>query len=209
MGTSGWRARLLESTRGQVLTLLRPGDRTVNEIAEELKITDNAVRAHLVSLERDGLLKPKGTKPGVRRPHVCYGLTPDAEHMFASAYGAVLNNFVAVVRKRLDARSLRAAMRKGGRRIVRARLSRVEGATRTQRIKAVLGLLKEIGGAATICDKNGKLLIRANGCPLAAVTAEYPEACLIVEALLAEGIGTRVKERCVHGPNPSCRFEIG
>jgi predicted ArsR family transcriptional regulator len=84
----------------------------------------------------------------------------------------------------------------------------VEGATRTQRIKGVLVLLKEIGGAATICEKNGRLLIRGSGCPLAAVTAEYPEACLIVEALLAEGIGARVKERCVHGPNPSCRFEI-
>src|SRR4030095_2703048 len=113
MGTSGWRARLLESTRGQVLTLLRPGDRTVNEIADELKITDTAVRAHLVSLERDGLLKPKGTKPGVRRPHVSYGLTPDAEHMFASAYGAVLNNFVAVVPKRLGAPTPRAG-RSGG-----------------------------------------------------------------------------------------------
>src|SRR5437764_1252149 len=68
--------------------------------------------------------------------------------------------------------------------------------------------VNEIGGSATICNKNGKLLIRGNRCPLAAVTAEYPEACLIVEALLAEGIGARVKERCVHTPHPSCRFEI-
>jgi predicted ArsR family transcriptional regulator len=208
MSTSGWRTRLLESTRGHVLILLRTGDRTVNEIADELQITDNAVRTHLVSLERDGLVQPKGTKRGVRRPHVSYGLTPDAEHMFSSAYGAVLNNFVAVGRKRLGDRGLRAAMRQVGRRIARARLPAVKGTTRTQRIKAVLGLLKEIGGAATICDKKGKLFIRGNGCPLAAVTAEYPEACLILEALLAEGIGARVKERCVHGPNPCCRFEI-
>jgi predicted ArsR family transcriptional regulator len=208
MMTSRWRARLLESTRGQVLSLLRARDRTVNEIADELQITDNAVRAHLVSLERDGLVRRKGTKRGVRRPHVSYGLTPDAEHMFASAYGALLNNFVAIVRKRLGGRGLRAAMRQVGRRIARVRLPIVRGTTRTQRTKAALGLLNEFGGAATIYDKNGKLFIRGNGCPFAAVTAEYPEACLILEALLAEGIGARVKQRCVRGPNPSCRFEI-
>ena len=101
MVTSRWRARLLESTRGQVLSLLRAGNRTVNEIADELQITDNAVRAHLVSLERDDLVQRKGMKPGVRRPHVSYGITPDAEQMFAAAYGTLLNNFVAVVRKRL------------------------------------------------------------------------------------------------------------
>jgi predicted ArsR family transcriptional regulator len=200
---------LLESTRGQLLTLLRVEDRTVNEIADELQITDNAVRAHLVSLERDGLVRRKGTKRGVRRPHISYGLTPDAEHMLASAYGAVLNNFVAVVRKRLGARGVRAAMRQVGRRIARVRLPRVKGTTRTQRIKAVLGLLKEIGGRARVCDKGGKVLVRGNGCPLAAITAEYPEACLILEALIAESIGTRVKERCMHGPHSSCRFEIG
>jgi len=208
MVTSRWRARLLESTRGQVLNLLRAGNRTVNEIADELQITDNAVRAHLVSLERDDLVQRKGMKPGVRRPHVSYGITPDAEQMFAAAYGTLLNNFVAVVRKRLGARALRAAMRQVGRRIARVRSPRTKATTRTQRIKAGLGPLKEIGGSATICNKNGKLLIRGNRCPLAAVTAEYPEACLIVEALLAEGIGARVKERCVHTPHPSCRFEI-
>jgi predicted ArsR family transcriptional regulator len=208
MSTSRWRARLLESTRGQVLSLLRIKDRTVNDIADELQITDNAVRAHLVSLERDGLVRQTGKKPGVRRPHVSYGLSPDAEQMFAAAYGAFLNNFVAVVRKRLSARGLRAAMRQVGRRIARVRLPGVRGTTRAQRIKAVLGLLKEIGGAATIRYNNDKLFIHGNGCPLAAITADYPEACSILEALLAEGIGARVKECCIHGPNPSCRFQI-
>jgi predicted ArsR family transcriptional regulator len=208
MITSRWRARLLESTRGQVLSLLRAGGRTVNDIADELQITDNAVRAHLVSLERDGLVRRTGTKRGVRRPHVSYGLTPDAEQMFAAAYGTLLNNFVAVVRKRLGARGLRTVMRQVGRNIARVRLPGVKGTTRTQRIKAALALLKEMGGAATISDNNGKLFVRSHGCPLATVTAEYPEACLILEALLAEAVGARVKERCVHGLNPSCRFEI-
>ena len=64
-----WRERLLESTRGQILALLRVESCTVNELAAALKLTDNAVRAHLISLERDGLIQREGSRPGLRKPH--------------------------------------------------------------------------------------------------------------------------------------------
>jgi len=60
MKTTGWRARLMESTRGKILDLLRSKERTVNELAAALGLTDNAVRAHLLSLERDGLVHQSG-----------------------------------------------------------------------------------------------------------------------------------------------------
>src|SRR6266536_3274446 len=72
----GWRERLFKSTRGRILDLLRTRDRTVNDLAEELRLTDNAVRAHLVSLERDRLVAQSGMKPGFRKPHTTYALGP-------------------------------------------------------------------------------------------------------------------------------------
>jgi predicted ArsR family transcriptional regulator len=45
-----------ESTRGRVVTLLRRSGRTVEELARELGLTDNGVRAHLATLERDGVV---------------------------------------------------------------------------------------------------------------------------------------------------------
>ena len=42
--------RFLESTRGQVVLLLRRGARTVEELAQALGLTDNAVRSHLAAL---------------------------------------------------------------------------------------------------------------------------------------------------------------
>jgi len=69
VSTSGWRRRFFDSTRGRVLILLREGSRTVNELAEKLDLTDNAVRAHLTSLERDVLVQLLGTRPGSRKPH--------------------------------------------------------------------------------------------------------------------------------------------
>ena len=54
---------------------------TVNDLAAELRLTDNAVRAHLASLERDRLVVQSGVKPGFRKPHATYALGPEAEQL--------------------------------------------------------------------------------------------------------------------------------
>jgi predicted ArsR family transcriptional regulator len=208
MRTSIWRKRLLESTRIRVLTLLQKKDRKVNELADNLGLTDNAVRAHLTSLERDGLVRRTGREAGIRRPHVTYGVTAEAEHIFPKAYGLLLNHFVTVATGRLGPRALRACMRQVGRRIAGEQPAKLKNQTKAQRINATLALLKEMGGAASFSVRERKHFIVGNGCPFSALTADHPEACLIAESLLSEIIGVPIKERCIHVPTPSCRFEI-
>ena len=58
--------RFFESTRGQVLALLRRGPRTIDEMAAALGLTDNAIRAHVAALERDALVLRRGVRP-IRR----------------------------------------------------------------------------------------------------------------------------------------------
>ena len=96
-----WNKRLLASTRGKILALLRSENRTVNELAAALLLTDNAVRGHLLSLERDGLVQQQGTRPGKRKPHATYGLSTEAERVFPKAYGTLLAHFVTVLSNRL------------------------------------------------------------------------------------------------------------
>src|SRR3712207_8581849 len=69
MAAAGFNKRFLETTRGQIVALLRRGTRTVEELAAALGLTDNAVRAHLAALERDGLVRQAGPPgPGARPP---------------------------------------------------------------------------------------------------------------------------------------------
>ncbi len=42
-------------------------------------------------------------------------------------------------------------------------------------------------------EEDGKHFIYGNGCPIAAATANHPEACLLAESLLTELIGSPVK----------------
>lgn len=197
---------MLASTRGRILSLLRTHDRTVDELATELELTDNAVRAHLISLERDGLLQQSGTRQGFRKPHATYGLTTQSEQIFPKAYGPLLDLVLAVFEKKLTRRELRAGMREVGRRVAATYTDRVRGKSRKQRIKAALAVLHELGGSASFQLEHGKHMIRGKGCPLAAATARHRDACLIAESLLSEVIGVRVKQCCQHNGSPSCCF---
>ena len=208
MKTTGWRARLMKSKRGKILDLLRTKEKTVNELAAALGLTDNAVRAHLLSLERDGLVHQSGTQPGFRKPHATYALTPEAEQIFPKSYGVLLDLLLIVISRQLSPRELRAAMRAVGKRVAENHLLEVKGKSRNRRIKAALRILKNLGGSATFEESDGKHFIRGHGCPLAAATSRHPEACLIAETLLSEIIGAPVKECCIRGSTPSCRFEI-
>jgi predicted ArsR family transcriptional regulator len=204
----GWRERLFKSTRGKILNLLRMREWTVNELAEELHLTDNAVRAHLASLERDSLVLQSGMKPGVRKPHTTYALGPEAEQLFPKAYGRLVSLLMSIFSRQIKPRNLRAGMRAAGRVVAWEHLRDLKGKNRRQRIDAALGILKELGGAATFREEDGKHFIYGNGCPIAAATANHPEACLLAESLLTNVIGSPVKERCIRGPAPSCRFEV-
>jgi predicted ArsR family transcriptional regulator len=204
----GWRARLFKSTRGKILDLLRARECTVNELADELHLTDNAVRAHLASLERDSLVAQSGFRPGIRKPHTTYALGPEAEQIFPKAYGRLVSLLMSIFSRQVKPRNLRAGMRVAGRKVAQEHLGGLQGKTRQQRIDAALGILRDLGGAASFREEDGKHFIYGNGCPIAAATANHPEACLLAESLLTKIIGSPVKEHCIRGAVPSCRFEI-
>lgn len=180
----------------------------MQELAEALELTDNAVRSHLTSLERDGLIQQLGTRPGFRKPHVLYSLTNEAESVFPTAYAPLLRHVLAVIVRRLPSQELRESLREAGQSAAQEHLDQVKGKRRNQRIEFALEMLKTLGGNVTIREIEGKRLICGNDCPLSVATAHHPEACVILESLLSEIIGAPVKECCLHGAAPRCRFEI-
>jgi predicted ArsR family transcriptional regulator len=209
MQRMGWNKRLLASTRGRILALLRDERRTVNDLAAALNLTDNAVRAHLVSLERDGLVRQYGTRPGKRKPHAAYELSAEAEQIFPKAYGLLLNQLMTVLSNRLTPRRLRATLHEVGRALAKDHLSQLKGRSRPERIKVALNLLNDLGGSSSFKESGGKQFIYGrNGCPLAAVAVNHPEACFIVESLLSNIIGVTARKCCEYGETPSCCFEL-
>lgn len=200
--------RFFSSTRGRIVLELRTGDRTVNDLADALGITDNAVRAHLLALERDHLVMQKGMVKGFRKPHFAYGLAEDARHLFPTAYDSLLNRLLEGFKNDLTPKAFLKTLRDVGKRIGRD----VPAGSRTsaaKRLERAVSTLKELGGAAAVVREDDKVMIASECCPFADVVAEHPEVCKVAESLVAEITGEEVTECCDRTGLPKCRFEIG
>jgi predicted ArsR family transcriptional regulator len=208
MQATQWIERLLASTRGQIVGLLRRSARTVNELADELGLTDNAVRSHLSALERDGLVKQERStgRRSVGKPAFVYTLTPEADGLLPKAYAPVLGLLLGVLGERLGAEETEELLREVGRRAAAGRGE--QGQDIRMRIEAAYGVLGELGGVADIEEGEGRVLIRGYSCPLAAVVPGNPGVCRLAETLLTELIGVPVREQCLKGERPRCCFEI-
>ena len=201
--------RFFDSTRGRIVTLLRGGTKTVNDLTGELGLTDNAVRAHLLSLERDGLVRQSGVQPGHRKPHFAYELTAEAEQLFPKAYDALLNQLITVLKDRLPPKELDQMLREVGRSMAGPNAATGRDGSLAERVQRALQVLEAIGGSATMEPAGKGFIIRSGSCPLAEAVSTHPEVCKLAEELVAKIAGTSVHEACDRETSPRCRFEIG
>jgi len=206
---TNWEGKFFESTRGRIVTLLRRSGRTVEELARAVALTDNGVRGHLAVLERDGIVRRRGSVrrgSGGGKPAYVYELTSEAEDLFPKAYEPALGGLLDVLAERLGLEESGALLRSVGRRLAEGRTVPTDG-TRA-RLEAAAGVLNELGGLAELEEQDGTLVIRGYSCPLSAVTPNHPEVCHMAEALVAEVAGVQVYERCDRSKRPRCCFEV-
>jgi predicted ArsR family transcriptional regulator len=206
---TNWDAKFFESTRGQIVTLLRRANRTVEDLARALDLTDNGVRAHLAVLERDGIVRQRGSvrrSSGGGKPAYVYELTQEGEDLFPKAYEATLRRLLDILSDQLGPQESEALLRSVGRRLAEEHSTRADGGH--ARLETAVEVLNELGGLTELEERDGAVVIRGYSCPLAGVTPEHPEVCRMAEALVAEVAGVPVHEHCDRGERPRCCFEI-
>jgi predicted ArsR family transcriptional regulator len=202
-----WQRQLGKTTRSRVIALLRRGQRTVEELAVSLGLTDNAVRAHLAALEREKIVQAVGVRRDgtVGKPATLYGIAPDSSALFSSAYAPVLAALLAELGERMTTRQVGALLRRTGHRLAGALPER---ASFDERVRASAAFLTEMGADAELVQTGDGYEIRGHGCVLADAVVECPATCAILEQLLREVTGGSVTERCDRTDRPSCRFFI-
>lgn len=202
--------QIQKTTRGRVLALLRRGEMTPDELAEALGLTDNAVRAHLATLERDGFVQPQGERRDGRvgKPATLYRISPEAEPLFSKAYLPLLTALLAVLGERLSAAELAGLLSDVGSRLA-ADTAHPSGDL-SQRVQAGSTLLNQLGGLSSVeeVEAGARYLIQSRGCPVGVAVKERPEVCEAMVALLSELTGARVRSCCARAGRPSCCFEV-
>jgi predicted ArsR family transcriptional regulator len=205
MPTLSFTDRFFASTRGRIVSWLRRGDATVEELAAHLGVTDNAVRAQLAALERDGIVRHEGVRRGTRKPSHLYRLAAAVEPLLSRLYAPMFVELVRELASRLSAEELSATMRSVGRRLAES-LPPAHGDL-ASRVAAASALLNDLGGVTEVEHHGDSLVIRGYSCPLSAATSQSA-VCEAVESLLQVLLGTSVRECCDRVNGARCCFEV-
>jgi predicted ArsR family transcriptional regulator len=188
--------------------LLRRATLTVEEMAKALGITDNAVRAQLASLERDGLVRQSGIRRGAGKPSFSYTLTAEFEPVLSRAYLPLLVRLIRELGRQMPGDRLVEILRDVGQQW--AREFPTPSGDRRTRAEAASALLNELGGVTEVEQRSDALYVRGYSCPLALLVRENPGVCQAIEALLAQLLGVPVREQCDRGgERMRCCFEVG
>jgi predicted ArsR family transcriptional regulator len=202
-----WEKQIGGTARGRIIALLRRGASTVEELAGELGVTDNAVRAHLQLLEREGLLRPTGSRqgPGAGKPATTYELSTRAEAELSSAYAPILTALLQILAERMPAEQLDDVLRQVGRRV--GPPTPAKGSL-DARVEAAAKVLFGLGSEVDIERTTDGYVLRGHACPLATAVRGEPASCRVVEELISTVVGEAVREHCDRTSAPRCRFEI-
>ncbi len=193
-------------TRRRILDLLRRSPLTAKEIAAELRLTDNAVRAHLTALQRDRLVREGTLRRGGTRPAMVYELVPRADSFLSRAYIPFVAQLLRVLGERMSKPELDELMQTVGRRLG-AEWPRFRGDLR-ERVEATSALLEELGSLTEVQEWDGGYILRGYGCSLGEAVHGRPEVCRTMESLIAHLVEAPVRECCERGEHPRCCFEI-
>jgi predicted ArsR family transcriptional regulator len=193
-------------TRGRIIQLLLQGQKTVEQLAETLGVTKNAIRAQIALLMRESLVEFKGEVKGTRRPAAVYGIRAGADVGSSKAYPVVMSQLVRVLADRMKSRQFESILKDTGRGMAAA-VALPTGSAR-ERVAGAVKVLQSLGSTATVSDEGRKIVIKGNGCPISRLVEADVRSCVVMESFLAKITGLPVIERCDHGERPNCRFEI-
>ena len=208
-----WETSVGGPARGRIIGLLRRESRSVEELAAALRVTDNAVRAHLAALERAGLVRAAGVRRtgGVGKPATMYEIVPDAEPLFSSAYVPVLRALLESLEGRLSGPALDAVFRDVGRRLAAEHAADTNAPTSRNletRVRAAAAVLTSLGGETKVERTPDGYVIRGCSCPLSSAVQAESRVCHAVEELVSAVAGVRARERCEREGHAHCCFEF-
>lgn len=199
-----WLDRLVGGTRQEILELLVRSDRTVQEIADHIGVSANAIRGHLAALERDGLVIQRDVRRETGgKPAGVYALSTDADELFPKAYAFVLEGILSVLDQREGSERVKETLAEVG-----ARAAVPASGTQAERVQAAADVLESLGGTVEVRREEGHWKIQGFSCPLSSVTARDGRVCGLAEALVQKTTGGDVVEVCQREQRARCAFEV-
>ncbi|MBB6673860.1 HTH domain-containing protein [Cohnella nanjingensis] len=200
------------STREQLLQLLKTrGNSSIGELSKELAITEMAVRRHVQTLERDGLVRSALVRQAMGRPSYWYSLTERADDLFPKNYPQLALDLLEELEEQHGGAQVIDRLFEGRREKLASRYrERLAHASLEDRV-AELTAIQHAGGYMSDWERetDDSFLLHEYNCPIAQVAGRYRQACHCEQRLFEELLDAKVERtECIADGGQRCTYAI-
>jgi predicted ArsR family transcriptional regulator len=199
------------STRKVLLTLMKTkGPMSVNEMAKNLGITEMAIRRHLNTLERDGLIEAKLIRQAMGRPMHSYSLTLLADDLFPKNYHQLTLELLGELDSEEVSNPVGQLFEGRKQKLVQKYKGRMEGKALVDRVAELAEIQNNNGYMVKWeTDPAGHYVFTEYNCPIAHVAKQYNEACHCELALFQNLLDANVERaECLTKGGTKCTYLI-
>lgn len=198
-------------TRKKIIMLLKKSEHlTVAEMSKEMGITSMAVRQHLMSLEKRGIINYTTRKYGIGRPVFLYKLTDVGLDFFTKAYGTLAKDVLGIVES-MDGREKVASIfeKRMEKQLTKRRAAIGHDGPVAERLMALASTLDKEGYMVETRDLGDAMELKKFNCLIYNIVGDYPEPCEFELKLYNELFNGSVERlECQRDGNPACVYTI-
>ncbi|OXM84389.1 helix-turn-helix transcriptional regulator [Paenibacillus rigui] len=199
------------STRKVILTMLKTkGALTVSDMAKQLGITEMAVRRHLNTLERDGLIESKLVRQAMGRPTNLYSLTESADELFPKKYHHLTLDLLGELMEEAGEAKVQQLFDRRKERLIGRYEEQLKGKPLSERVQTLADIQNANGYMVDwTATEDGQFIINEHNCPISQVANQYNHACqcelLMFETLLGADVE---RTECLVKGGMKCSYVI-
>lgn len=199
------------STRERILHMMKTvGPLSAKEITHELQITEMAVRRHLGSMERDGLIESKMIRQTLGRPTAVYGLTDTAEGMFPKSYSTLTLDLLDTLAEESGEDMVNHLFERRKEKLTQRYKSEMQGKDFNQKVLRLAEIQNE-NGYMTECtaQEDGSFVLKEHNCPISQIADQFNHACECELKLFETLLDTKVERtECLVEQGKRCVYVI-
>jgi len=199
------------STRKVLLNMMKTrGALSVGEMAKELRITEMAVRRHLNTLERDGLIETKLSRQAMGRPTHLYSLTMLADDLFPKNYHHLTLDLLGELEAEEGSDMIGRLFERRKEKLFAKYGERMEGKALPERVMELADIQNKNGYMVQLERQDeGEFVLTEYNCPIAQVAGQYNEACQCELTLFEKLLDADVERtECLTKGGAKCTYVI-
>ncbi|MGZ4959111.1 MAG: helix-turn-helix transcriptional regulator [Methylomonas sp.] len=199
------------SRQEQLLTLLlnSPAGMSIDEMAAKLDISRNAVKQHLVTLEKQQWVREAALTSTGGRPARSYALTEQGLNRFPKQYAWFCNLLLSNLAGEMSTEALEKLMWNMGVKLAHSLAPQFSHKDPEQKRAALVDLMQSLGYHAELEQTQGHINIKAVNCVYHDLAQQHPELCYFDQALITTLLEQPVQQlSCMAKKDCDCRFKI-